>query len=105
MNSETQIILNALDQLRATTDDRIDDLRSDFSEVKADIREIRKDNKGIVEKLDDYASNHYAYHRREKKTLWRWIIILFIVIVIIGAAGLGEIIVPYALSLLRFIPL
>lgn len=104
-NQELEIILSKIEDLREFQIQRHNDLMEDLRELKeSDKEQIAAADKAAA-KLEEYSENHYKYHKRERKTLWRWIIIIFIVTIIIGAAGLGEVIVPYALSLLRFLPI
>jgi len=109
MNGETRAIIEKIDDLKDFTNTRIDDLR-EFQiqmnqNLQADITELKESHREQVREFKIYSKNHYEYHRRERRILWRWIFILMGVTIVISASGLAPYLLPYILSFLRLIPL
>lgn len=107
MNNDTKLIVGKIDDLKKFYEREIDHLKEFYTasrlDMKDDIGEIKQSNKEVSEKLDDYVTNHYAYHRREKKKFFRWTIIGGVIILILVFSGAGELLLPYLIGLAKFI--
>lgn len=103
MNNDTKLILDKIDDLKDFYEREIDHLKEFYTgsrlDMKEDIREIKQSNKEVSGKLDDYVTNHYAYHRREKKKFLKWILIGGVLTLILVFSGAGELLLPYVTSL------
>jgi len=106
-NNELNIILSKLDNLKEFYEREVDHLKEFYTayrlDMKEDIGEIKQSNKEVSEKLDEYIFNHYAYHRRERKKIFRWMLISGIIIIILVFSGAGELLLPYLAGLAKLI--
>ena len=98
---------NKIDDLQRFYEREVDHLKEFYTEskldMKEDIGEIKQSNKEVSEKLDDFVSNHYSYHQREKKKFFRWTIISGAIVLVLIFSGAGEVLLPYIIGLARLL--
>ena len=106
-NNELDIILSKIDDLKDFYDEKTDQLKEFYTatrlDMRGDVEEIKRSNKEVSEKLNNYTINHYAYHQREKKKFFKWIIISGIIILVLVFSGVGELLFPYIAGLAKLI--
>ena len=97
MNGETKLILDKINDLKEFQIQRHNDL-------VLSLQELKESDKVQIKESEKYRKNHYAYHKREKKTLVKLILGLGIIAIIISASGLGPLVAPHIISVVKVLP-
>ena len=107
MNGDTKLILDKIDDLKEFYEREVNHLKEFYTatrlDMKEDVEEIKQGTKNVSEKVDTYITNHYSFHRREKKKFLKWILVGGTAVFILVFSGVGELLLPCIVSLAKLL--
>lgn len=70
-----------------------------FDNIKEDVTEIKNVVKENKEKFDEYAKNHYSFHSRTNKRMYKYMAAGGVIIMVLILSGAAKLIVNFLVKL------
>jgi len=93
-------LINGSDKL---TKVQFDNVREDISEIKKEVKENKGATGLLSTKVDEYVFNHYSFHQRCKKSMYRCVGIGCVLVMILILSGAAQALLAYLGSILKLL--